>query len=46
MLLTIKEYAEKEGISLPGAYKRVKSGNVSCIKKYGKKLIDYKKKAL
>lgn len=37
--ITVKEYAEKEGICLAAAYKRVKNKNVVSETKFGKVVI-------
>jgi len=34
--VTVQEYAEKEGISLPAAYKRVVQGRAKSERRYGK----------
>jgi hypothetical protein len=41
-LLTVKEYAQKEGICLAAAYKRIAKGNVKSQNKFGKVLIQVK----
>lgn len=41
-LITVKEYAEKEGICLAAAYKRVKLGQVAHEIKYNKTLVKVK----
>lgn len=43
-LITVQEYAKKEGICLAAAYKRVKLGSVDSERKYGKLLVKLKTK--
>jgi hypothetical protein len=42
--LTVKEYADAEGISLAAAYKRVKENRVRSEKRYGKLVVQLKDK--
>jgi len=37
--ITVKEFAEKEGICLAAAYKRIKSGKLKSQKIYGKTVV-------
>jgi len=41
-LLTVKEYADKEGIKIAAAYKRIKVGTAPTEKKFGRILIKVK----
>jgi hypothetical protein len=42
--MTVQEYADFKGLSLAGAYKRVKDGRVTSEKKFGKLVVKVKEK--
>jgi excisionase family DNA binding protein len=44
MLMTVKEYAQKVGLGDKAVYRAIKEGRLSCVKKYGRILVDYRPK--